>query len=171
MELSDALSRGDTAEEIEKHGRVGIVETKTVPMHVAQDAVNDATYMCDRHYGFAPEVVFLGSNLEREMPYLASHLYYIMFELVKYVHVDIVGRPTVVPGTSSTAGAGLASAGSPRPLHCTTTCCTAAIALLPRTHPPLRLLIPHTGTRFGPLWSSTRGGWVMPSTSTRTSRL
>ena len=63
--------------------RARIARVGTVPAHVAADAAADAQYMCDRHYGFSPEVMFLGSNLQKEMPYIPSHLYYILFELIK----------------------------------------------------------------------------------------
>jgi pyruvate dehydrogenase kinase 2/3/4 len=39
--------------------------------------------MCERAYGFAPQVVFLGSNLNLSFPYVDSHLYYVLFELLK----------------------------------------------------------------------------------------
>ena len=64
-------------------GQVGLINERCVPRLVAEDAAADASFMCERAYGFAPEVVFLGSNLNLSFPYVDSHLYYVMFELVK----------------------------------------------------------------------------------------
>ena len=63
--------------------QVGLINERCVPRQVASDAAEDASFMCERAYGFAPDVVFLGSNLDRHFPYVDSHLYYVMFELVK----------------------------------------------------------------------------------------
>eukprot|EP01051_Picozoa_sp_SAG22_P001630 SAG22_NODE_66_length_22936_cov_626.714279_15_plen_317_part_00 len=64
-------------------GNVGLICEATVASHVAEDAAEDAMAMCEREFGVTPEVDFLGSNLERQMAYIPSHLYYIMFELLK----------------------------------------------------------------------------------------
>lgn len=64
-------------------GQVGLINERCVPRLVAEDAAADACYMCERAYGFAPEVVFLGSNLNLSFPYVDSHLYYVLFELLK----------------------------------------------------------------------------------------
>lgn len=61
---------------------VGLVCMKTSPLEVAQAAAEDARYMCERTYGDAPEVEFLG-RVDLTFPYIPSHLYYILFELLK----------------------------------------------------------------------------------------
>ena len=63
--------------------KVGLIDVNCVPRQVAAHAADDAMYMCERAFGFSPEVEFHGSNLEHSLPYVSSHLYYIMFELVK----------------------------------------------------------------------------------------
>lgn len=64
-------------------GQVGMINERCVPRLVAEDAAADACFMCERAYGFSPEVVFLGSNLNLSFPYVDSHLYYVLFELLK----------------------------------------------------------------------------------------
>lgn len=67
----------------QREGMIGLIDTKMVPKTVCSHAVEDAQYMCQKRYGFSPEVEFLGSNLGRTLSYIPSHLYYVMFELVK----------------------------------------------------------------------------------------
>ena len=64
-------------------GKVGLISESTVASHVTEDAAADAMSMCERELGVTPQVEFLGTNLEQEMAYIPSHLYYIMFELLK----------------------------------------------------------------------------------------
>jgi len=61
---------------------VGLVCRKTSAAKVAKAAAEDARYMCDRHFGDAPKVEFLGRT-DLTFPYVPSHLYYILFELLK----------------------------------------------------------------------------------------
>ena len=61
---------------------IGLICNKTSPADIAQAAAEDARYMCQRHYGDAPDVEFLGRN-DLTFSYVPSHLYYILFELLK----------------------------------------------------------------------------------------
>jgi pyruvate dehydrogenase kinase 2/3/4 len=63
-------------------GFVGIICTNTSPAQVAQDAIHDARYMCTRAHDVAPEVVFHGTT-DLSFPFVPSHLYYVLFELLK----------------------------------------------------------------------------------------
>ncbi|CAG9463186.1 unnamed protein product [Pedinophyceae sp. YPF-701] len=63
-------------------GHIGLIDTKTNPIQVAEDAIADAREMCMREYGCAPEVeVFGPPNLT--FPYVPGHLHHMLFELVK----------------------------------------------------------------------------------------
>mmetsp|Transcript_10005 Transcript_10005/g.19631 ORF Transcript_10005/g.19631 Transcript_10005/m.19631 type:complete len:449 (+) Transcript_10005:348-1694(+) len=61
---------------------VGLVCLKTSAAQVARAAAEDARYMCERQYADAPEVEFLG-RVDLTFPYIPSHLYYVLFELLK----------------------------------------------------------------------------------------
>uniref|UniRef100_A0A6U4CVZ3 Protein-serine/threonine kinase n=1 Tax=Phaeomonas parva TaxID=124430 RepID=A0A6U4CVZ3_9STRA len=61
---------------------IGLVQTATSPAQVAQAAVEDATYMCERQYGEAPNVTLHGC-LDRNFAYVPTHLHYILLELLK----------------------------------------------------------------------------------------
>ncbi|GBG29208.1 Pyruvate dehydrogenase acetyl-transferring kinase, mitochondrial [Hondaea fermentalgiana] len=61
---------------------VGLVCLKTSAAQVARAAAEDARYMCERQYGEAPDVEFLG-RVDLTFPYIPSHLYYVLFELLK----------------------------------------------------------------------------------------
>lgn len=61
---------------------VGLVCMRTSAIKVAQAAAEDSRYMCERTFGDAPKVVFLG-RVDLTFPYIPSHLYYILFELLK----------------------------------------------------------------------------------------
>ena len=61
---------------------VGLINGLASPATVAQYAVQDATTLCEREYGTAPDVVIEGDT-EGKFPYIPSHLYYMLFELIK----------------------------------------------------------------------------------------
>jgi len=61
---------------------VGLICTETSPLSIIQDAMRDAKYMCVRTHGAAPEVVLRGAT-DLTFPSVPSHLYYILFELMK----------------------------------------------------------------------------------------
>lgn len=60
----------------------GLLCLRTSPAQVAAAAAEDARYMCERQLGDAPEVELLGST-DLTFAYVPSHLYYILFELLK----------------------------------------------------------------------------------------
>jgi pyruvate dehydrogenase kinase 2/3/4 len=62
---------------------VGLICKKTSPKLVAQDAVEDAREICMRNHLDAPEVQISGIGLNATFPYVPSHLYYVLFEVLK----------------------------------------------------------------------------------------
>eukprot|EP00511_Aplanochytrium_stocchinoi_P006174 CAMPEP_0204833974 /NCGR_PEP_ID=MMETSP1346-20131115/18451_1 /ASSEMBLY_ACC=CAM_ASM_000771 /TAXON_ID=215587 /ORGANISM="Aplanochytrium stocchinoi, Strain GSBS06" /LENGTH=304 /DNA_ID=CAMNT_0051966941 /DNA_START=337 /DNA_END=1251 /DNA_ORIENTATION=+ len=68
--------------EVPKKDYVGIICSHTSPYEVCLAATHDAQYMCERQYGDAPNVEMLG-RIDLTMAYVPSHLYYILFELLK----------------------------------------------------------------------------------------
>jgi phosphosulfolactate phosphohydrolase-like enzyme len=75
MEMSEQIKAADAAL-LAASAVVGIVNRHVTVQRVAADAANDAIYMCDRHYGFAPEVEFKGAE-EQMISYVPTHLYYL----------------------------------------------------------------------------------------------
>ncbi|KAL1512086.1 hypothetical protein AB1Y20_005358 [Prymnesium parvum] len=63
-------------------GYVGLINLRTSPAEIFAQAVEDATYLCERTHGDAPSVVLFGRT-DLAFAYIPSHLYYIMFELLK----------------------------------------------------------------------------------------
>eukprot|EP00163_Fabomonas_tropica_P028651 TRINITY_DN5883_c0_g1_i1.p1 TRINITY_DN5883_c0_g1~~TRINITY_DN5883_c0_g1_i1.p1 ORF type:complete len:421 (+),score=14.91 TRINITY_DN5883_c0_g1_i1:232-1494(+) len=63
-------------------GWVGLICKHTSAHDVVLDAINDAAYACERAHGLAPEVTIHGRK-DLTFSYVPSHLYYIMFELLK----------------------------------------------------------------------------------------
>ncbi len=61
---------------------VGLICQHTSPHAIVQHAVDDATFMCNRKYGDAPEVVISG-RLDLTFAYVPTHLHYILLELLK----------------------------------------------------------------------------------------
>lgn len=61
---------------------VGIICSKTSPFEIVKRAIDDASFMCTRKYGDAPEVIITG-RLDLSFPYVPTHLHYIMLELLK----------------------------------------------------------------------------------------
>ncbi|PRP78770.1 pyruvate dehydrogenase kinase-like protein [Planoprotostelium fungivorum] len=73
--------------EIQKEGanvnnHVGLIAKTTSPVDVAHHAIVDARFMCERQHGISPEVEIVGGS-KLAFPYVPSHLYYILFELLK----------------------------------------------------------------------------------------
>jgi len=60
----------------------GMICNVTSPCQVVQQAIDDATFMCTRKYGDAPDVIISG-RLDLTFPYVPTHLHYIMLELLK----------------------------------------------------------------------------------------
>ncbi len=65
-----------------QHDYIGLVCTKTSPWDITEMAIDSARYMSMRNFGNAPEVKITG-NKDLTFPYIPSHLYYILFELLK----------------------------------------------------------------------------------------
>jgi len=61
---------------------IGIICKTTSPHHAVLRAAEDATWMCQRRFGDAPEVVISG-NLDLTFAYIPNHLHYILLELIK----------------------------------------------------------------------------------------
>lgn len=52
---------------------VGIICSKTSPYEIVSRAIDDASFMCTRKYGDAPDVIFSG-QLDLTFPYVPTHL-------------------------------------------------------------------------------------------------
>ena len=63
-------------------GWIGLVYDKVSPATIVRQAVEDATMICNRRYGDAPDVEISG-RLDLTFPYLPDHLHYILLELLK----------------------------------------------------------------------------------------
>jgi len=61
---------------------IGIICSQTSPYEIVKRAIDDASFMCVRKYGDAPEVMITG-KLEQTFPYVPTHLHYIILELLK----------------------------------------------------------------------------------------
>lgn len=61
---------------------VGLVCTNTSPHDTIKEASAHARFMCERHFGDAPYVQIQGST-DLDFAYVPSHLYYMLFELLK----------------------------------------------------------------------------------------
>lgn len=61
---------------------VGLISLHASPYTIAKQAISDATYMCERVHGDAPEVIVHGRP-DLTFPYVSSHLHYMLLELLK----------------------------------------------------------------------------------------
>jgi len=61
---------------------IGLVCNTVCPYEIVNMAIADATTICDRMYGDAPEVVVHGRP-DLSFPYIETHLHYILLELIK----------------------------------------------------------------------------------------
>lgn len=52
---------------------IGIICSQTSPYEIVKRAIDDASFMCTRKYGDAPEVIMSG-RLEQTFPYVPTHL-------------------------------------------------------------------------------------------------
>ncbi|CAE7461597.1 PDK [Symbiodinium microadriaticum] len=64
------------------HNMVGIVNQSISPYDIAKSAIEDATYMCNRTHGDAPEVTIHG-RLDLKMATIPNYVQYILVELLK----------------------------------------------------------------------------------------
>lgn len=65
-----------------RRGHAGIICVETCPHEVAQDAIASASLVCNRTFNRAPKVSLHGKR-RSHFPYVPSHIYYILFELLK----------------------------------------------------------------------------------------
>lgn len=63
-------------------GYVGIICKHTSPRKIAEAAIQDASYVCERTLGQAPEVTIKGQT-DLTFHYVPMHLHHILFELLK----------------------------------------------------------------------------------------
>lgn len=61
---------------------VGLVSLNASVHDIVKDAINDATYVCTRTHGDAPEVTVHGRT-DLTFPYIKTHIHYILLELLK----------------------------------------------------------------------------------------
>jgi len=61
---------------------INIICKSTSPHQIVLQAAEDATWMCQRRFGDAPDVIVNG-NLDLHFPYVPTHLHYILLELIK----------------------------------------------------------------------------------------
>jgi pyruvate dehydrogenase kinase 2/3/4 len=61
---------------------IGMICQNTSPYQIVKQAAHDATFMCRRRYGEAPEVEIKG-RFDLTFPYIPTYLHYILLELLK----------------------------------------------------------------------------------------
>ena len=61
---------------------VGMIHQSASPYEIARNAINDATYMCMRTHGEAPEVTIHG-RIDLTFPTIPEYVHYILLELLK----------------------------------------------------------------------------------------
>lgn len=61
---------------------IGAICLKTSPYEILRDAINNSTDICENTYGISPSVEVEHLN-NLEFPYIPSHLYYVLFEVMK----------------------------------------------------------------------------------------
>eukprot|EP00004_Rigifila_ramosa_P018847 TRINITY_DN4734_c0_g1_i3.p1 TRINITY_DN4734_c0_g1~~TRINITY_DN4734_c0_g1_i3.p1 ORF type:complete len:310 (+),score=79.24 TRINITY_DN4734_c0_g1_i3:325-1254(+) len=62
---------------------VGIIQINCSASLVAQQAINDARDLCRLHLGVAPNVHIVGKDKDLTFCYIPTHLYHMLFELLK----------------------------------------------------------------------------------------
>eukprot|EP00658_Telonema_sp_P-2_P023388 TRINITY_DN19368_c0_g1_i3.p1 TRINITY_DN19368_c0_g1~~TRINITY_DN19368_c0_g1_i3.p1 ORF type:complete len:306 (+),score=74.64 TRINITY_DN19368_c0_g1_i3:45-962(+) len=70
------------ASQSQEPGRQGLVHTPLNVRRVLEVAVQDASHLCDRVYGEAPQVQLLGAD-KTKFEYFQEHVYFVVFELLK----------------------------------------------------------------------------------------
>ncbi|MEQ8819487.1 MAG: pyruvate dehydrogenase kinase [Sumerlaeia bacterium] len=68
--------------EAHQPGWVGIICGDCSPAHVARDAAEHASHLCQVHYGDVPKVRIVGQT-DVKFTYIPTHLYRMLFELLK----------------------------------------------------------------------------------------
>jgi len=78
---------------------VGLIDKKCSPAEIAADAIDHAVVLCRDAFGVAPDVVVEG-NKNLTFPYVKTHLFYMMLELLKNslrATVEFNGEDAVLP--------------------------------------------------------------------------
>lgn len=65
-----------------RNGYSGVIQEQCRPYDVISAAAEEAQDICDRTFGEVPEVVIVGDT-DLQFTYVPSHMYYIVFELLK----------------------------------------------------------------------------------------
>lgn len=68
---------------------VGIICSQTSPYEIVKRAIDDASFMCTRKYGDAPEVIMTG-GLDKTFPYVPTHLREYDFEVESGIAVACI---------------------------------------------------------------------------------
>ncbi|KAF6772154.1 hypothetical protein AHF37_08448 [Paragonimus kellicotti] len=83
--------------ELNKHRRfVGSVDPDCNVLEILEDAYEDAKYLCEHYYSTAPEMAVEtcgASDGKIEFVYVPSHLYHILFELLKFQRLTCSSSP------------------------------------------------------------------------------
>ena len=66
----------------DKQNYIGVINKKTFPIAILNDAVTDALEICEYNYNDTPEIR-INSLTDPSLCYIPSHLYYVFFELIK----------------------------------------------------------------------------------------
>ena len=61
---------------------IGLIATRASPYDIAHEAIAEASELCTRAHGDAPEVTIHGRK-DLSFPYISAHISYIMQELLK----------------------------------------------------------------------------------------
>ena len=61
-------------------GHTGLIAHACSPLEIAETAIADARYMCERQHGDAPKVTLHG-RLDLTFAYVPTHLHYILLEV------------------------------------------------------------------------------------------
>lgn len=64
-------------------GYVGSFAVHANPIDIAEDAIADASRICEKEFGFAPDVNITCDDTEHSIQYVVAHLHHMLFELLK----------------------------------------------------------------------------------------
>lgn len=72
-------------------GFVGVIDSRCSPAEIAENAIHDASLVCERAYGQVPSANIHGARHLR-FTYVPTHIHYILFELLKNSMRAVVER-------------------------------------------------------------------------------
>jgi len=100
-------SAGNTTSTTGGSGYIGLIYQHTSPYEIIQQAVCDASYMCEQQYGpgMVPKVIIQG-RLDLTFAYIPTHLHYIILELLKNAMRSTVEHHSVGMGMGMGMGGG-----------------------------------------------------------------